>query len=124
MDIKPIRTRKDHEAALKRIEALMDLEPRKDTLDGDELDVLATLVEAYEDKHFPIDPPDPIEAILSQMEQLGMDRSDLVPMIGGRGRVSEVLNKKRPLSINMIRSISVGMNIPVDVLVREYELTR
>ncbi|NMQ21024.1 transcriptional regulator [Candidatus Competibacter phosphatis] len=119
MDIKPIRTERDYRAALEEIERLMDAEP--ETPDGDRLDVLATLVEAWEEKHFPIEEPDPIEAIQHRMEALGMSRKDLEPMIGGRNRVSEVLSRKRPLTIHMIRRLSERMHIPAGILIRAYE---
>ena len=115
MDIKPIKTEADYDTALGRIEALMDAE--KDTPEGDELDVLVTLVEAYEAKHHPIDPPDPVEAILFRMEQGGLDRKALEPYIGRSGRVSEVLNRKRPLSIDMIRRLWKGLHIPLESLI-------
>ncbi|HXC25649.1 MAG TPA: hypothetical protein VNU46_07015, partial [Gemmatimonadaceae bacterium] len=94
----------------------MDAEP--DTPEGDLLDVLATLVQAYEDKHWPMDPPDPIAAILFYMEQKGLARRDLEQYIGGKGRVSEVLNRKRPLTIQMIRKLHDGLGIPAEVLIR------
>ena len=119
MDIKPIRTERDYRAALAEIDRLMDAEP--ETPEGDRLDVLATLVEAWEEKHFPIEEPDPIEAIQHRMEALGMSRKDLEPMIGGRNRVSEVLSRKRPLTIHMIRRLSERMHIPAGVLIRPYE---
>lgn len=119
MEIKPIRTEEDYQAALEEIERLMDAQP--DTPEGDRLDVLATLVEAWEEKHFPIEEPDPIEAIQHRMEALGMSRKDLATMIGGRNRVSEVLSRKRPLTINMIRRLSEGMHLPAGVLIRAYE---
>ena len=122
MDIKPIRNERDHEAALAEIEALMDA--HSDTLDGDRLDVLATLVEAYEAKHHAIGEPDPVDAILHRMEALGLSRKDLEPMIGSRGRVSEVLARRRPLSIAMIRRLTKAMHIPADVLIRPYEVQR
>jgi len=106
MNIFPVRTEDDYHNALARIETLMDAEP--DTEEGAELDVLATLVDAYEADHFPIDAPDPVEAILFRMDQLGMDRKDLEPFLGGRGRVSEVLNRKRNLS----RSAEPTMRVP------------
>ena len=115
MNIQPIKTEQDHERALARVEELMNAEP--DTLEGDELDVLATLIEAFEDKHFPIDPPDPIEAILFRLEQLDLERKDLKPYLGGRHRVSEVLNRKRDLSLNMIRRLHEGLNIPLESLI-------
>ena len=120
MDIKPIKTEADHQAALREIEHLMSAAPN--TPDGDRLDILTTLVEAYEAKHHPIGAPDPIEAILHRMEALSLDRLALEPLIGHRGRVSEVLSRKRPLTLEMIRRISAAMNISADVLVRPYEI--
>lgn len=116
MDIHPIKTEQDYDAALVEIEQLWGAEA--DTPEGDKLDVLLTLVEAYEDKHYPIDPPDPIEAILFRMEQGGLDRKALEPFIGKSGRVSEVLNRKRPLSIDMIRNLWEGLHIPLESLIR------
>ena len=115
MDIHPIKTIDDYRAALSRIEALMDATPG--TKAGDELDILATLVEAYERKHFPIDAPDPVAAILFRMEQLGLDRKALEPFLGGRSRVSEVLNRKRTLSMNQIRKLHDGLDIPYENLI-------
>ena len=120
MDIKPIKTELDYQAALKEIELLMDAYP--ETPEGDRLDVMTTLVEAFEAKHYPIEAPDPIEAILHRMEALGIDRRDLEKMIGTRARVSEVLNRKRPLTISMIRRISDKMHISANVLIRPYRL--
>ncbi len=119
MDIRPIKTEADHRAALDEIDQLMDAALK--TLEGDRLDVLTTLVEAYEEKHHAIEAPDPIEAILHRMDALGMRRKDLEPLIGTRARVSEVLSRKRPLTINMIRRIAVAMGIPADILIRQYE---
>ena len=115
MTIRPIRNTDDHESALKRIQALMSAKAGTD--DGDELDVLATLVDAYEAKHFPIESPDPIEAIRFRMEQLGLDRKDLEPFIGSRARVSEVLNKRRGLSLKMIRALHEELDIPLEALI-------
>ena len=112
MDIKQIKNEADYEAALKEIDRLMDAKP--DTPEGDQLDVLTTLVEAWEQKHHRIEDPDPIEAILHRMEALGLARKDLEPTIGTRARVSEVLSRKRPLTINMIRRLNKEMRIPVD----------
>jgi len=117
MDIKPIRTEKDYHNALKRIEILWDAKPK--STEYDELEVLATLVEAYEEKRHPIDPPDPIEAIRFRMEQLGLSRKDLEPYIGSRGRVSEVLGRKRGISLAMIRKLHRGLGIPAEVLLAE-----
>lgn len=118
--IKPIRTEADYERALKDIEALIDARPG--TPEGDELEVLATLVDAYEAEHHSIDAPDPIALVEFVMEQRALERSDLEPMIGTRGRVSEILSRKRPLTLAMIRRLQEGLNLPADVLVRDYEL--
>lgn len=120
--IKPVRTEADYERALKDIETLMDARPG--TPEGDELDVLATLVEAFEAEHHPIESPDPIALIEFAMEQRGADRADLEPIIGSRGRVSEVLNRKRPLTIAMIRNLKDEWGLPADVLVQPYPLRR
>lgn len=117
MDIRPIKTEADYEAALAEIEALWGAPV--DTPEGDRLDVLITLVEAYEAKHHPIAPPDPIEAILFRMEQSGMERKDLEPYLGRSGRVSEVLNRKRPLSVDMIRRLWEGLHIPLESLIQD-----
>jgi HTH-type transcriptional regulator/antitoxin HigA len=115
MNIRPIRTRTDHAEALRRIDQIMGAAPG--TPDADELDVLATLVEAYEDRHFPIDDPEPLAAIRFRMEQMGLTRKDLEPLIGSRGRVSEVLNGRRSLSIQMIRRLNQELGIPLESLV-------
>ena len=120
MDIKPIKTDEDYRAALEEIERLMDAQPN--TPEGDRLDVLTTLVDAWEEKRYPIEEPDPIEAIKHRMEALGMSRKDLEAMIGGRNRVSEVLSRKRPLTIHMIRRLSEKMHIPAGVLIRPYDI--
>src|SRR5262245_106698 len=118
MDIRPIKTETDYEAALQEIERLMDAE--LDTPEGDRLDILVTLVEAYEAKHYPMAGPDPIAAILHRMEALSMTRKDLEPLLGTRRCVSEVLARKRPLSLPMIRNIAKAMRIPADVLIQPY----
>jgi HTH-type transcriptional regulator / antitoxin HigA len=117
MDIRPIRTKRDYERALRRIETLMDSDPGTD--EGDELEVLATLVDVYEEKHFPVGAADPVEAILFRMDQQGLERKDLEPFIGSRHRVSEVINRKRGLSLDMIRRLHTGLGIPLEVLVGE-----
>jgi HTH-type transcriptional regulator / antitoxin HigA len=117
MDIRPIRTKRDYERALRRIETLMDADPGSD--EGDELEVLATLVDVYEEKHFTVGAADPVEAILFRMNQQGLERKDLEPFIGSRHRVSEVLNRKRGLSLDMIRRLHAGLGIPLQVLVGE-----
>lgn len=119
MDINPIKTEQDYQAALEEIARLMDAP--LNTPEGDRLDILATLVDAWEEKHCPIEEPDPIEAIEHRMEALGMNRKDLEAMLGGRNRVSEVLSRKRPLTIQMIRRLSEKMQIPAGVLIRSYK---
>jgi HTH-type transcriptional regulator/antitoxin HigA len=119
MEIRPIRTKADHRAALKEVERLWDAAPG--TPNGDRVEVLVTLIEAYEARHFPIPAPDPIAAIEFMMDQKGLSRRDLEPAIGGRGRVSEVLTRKRPLTLPMVRALSALLQIPTDVLVQPYE---
>lgn len=114
---KVIKTPREYEAALERVETLMDA--KLGTAESDELELFVTLIELYEDKHYPIDLPDPISAIRFRMEQSGLKQQDLVQYIGSRGKVSEVLNGKRPLSLKMIRSLHVGLGIPADVLLQE-----
>ncbi len=118
LEIKPIKTEADYQAALEEIEGLFDAAP--DTSEGDRLEVLVTLVEAYEEKHYSIPKPDPIEAILYHMESRGLTRRDLQPYIGSRARVSEVLNRKRPLTMEMIRNLHKGLGIPAEVLIQPY----
>ncbi len=120
MNIKPVKTKKDHVNALKRIEQLMGA--KANSPEGDELDVLATLVEAFEAKHYPIDAPDPIAAIQHRMEALGMERKDLEPMLGSKSRVSEVLNRKRKLTMDMVRTLHVKMNLPAEALIQDYKI--
>jgi HTH-type transcriptional regulator / antitoxin HigA len=114
--VKPIRTKRDYEAALAELERLWGA--KRGTPDGDRLDILATLIEAYEAVHYPMDPPDPIEAIKFRMEQQGLTRKDLEPLIGTRTRVAEVLNRKRGLSIGMIRRLHRALGISAEVLIR------
>jgi HTH-type transcriptional regulator/antitoxin HigA len=122
MNIRPIKTKTDYRAALKEAERLWDAEPG--TPAGDRVDVLVTLIEAYEAKHWPIPAPDPIAAIEFMMEQKGLSRRHLEPAIGSRGRVSEVLTRKRPLTLPMVRELSALLDIPTDVLVQPYETGR
>jgi len=114
---KLIKTEEDYSVALNRIEQLFSAEPN--TPEGDELDLLVTLVELYEEQVYPIDMPDPIAAIKFRMEQQGLKSKDLIPFIGSGPKVSEVLSGKRPLSLNMIRKLTIGLHIPVDVLLQE-----
>ena len=118
MEIKVIKTEKEYKQALKRLEVIFDSEPG--TLEGDELELLSLLIDNYEKVHDPIDLPDPIEAIKFRMEQLNYKPKDLANVIGLRSRVTEVLNKKRKLSLNMIRKINQNMHISTDVLVQKY----
>ena len=123
MEIKPIRTEADYRATLALIETLMDVpEDALPTPEGDRLEVLAVLVEDYERQHHPIAPVDPIEAVEFMMAEKGLTRADLEPLIGGRGRVSEVLNRRRALSIAMIRGLSERLGIAPDVLLAPYDL--
>jgi HTH-type transcriptional regulator/antitoxin HigA len=119
MHIKPIRTKSDYRAALKEIEALMNA--KADTPGGERLDVLVTLVEAYEAKHYPMDLPDPVAAIKFRMEQMGLAPKDLVPMIGQLNRVYEVLNRKRPLTLKMIWRLHRELGIPAESLIKPHE---
>ncbi|MBA2593253.1 MAG: transcriptional regulator [Pseudomonadota bacterium] len=119
MDIKPIKTDADYRAALKEIESLMMAET--DTPEGERLDVLVTLVEAYEKRHFPLDLPDPVEAIKFRMDQMGLSPKDLEPMIGRLNRVYEVLNHKRPLTLKMIWKLHRGLGIPAESLIKQPE---
>ena len=115
MDIRPIKTENDYKNSLQEIERLWG--SPTDSPDGDKLDVLLVLVEDYEDKHYPIASPDPIEAIKFRMEQSGLSRKDLEPLLGSRGRISEIFSKKRELSLNMIRKLHKNLHIPLESLV-------
>ena len=115
MLIQPVRTEAEHDAAVARITQLMGAEPGTEV--GDELDILATLVDAYETRHFPIATPDPVTIIKFQMEQQGLTRKDLEPMIGSRARVSEILTGRRALTLPMIRRLHADLDIPVELLV-------
>ena len=120
MELKPIRNKREYQVALKEIEALW--KAKEGTAESDRLEVLALLVERYEQDHFPIPDPDPIDFLHYVMESRGLARKDLEPFIGSRARVAEVLNRVRPLSLEMIRSLAEGMKIPADVLVQRYKL--
>jgi HTH-type transcriptional regulator/antitoxin HigA len=119
MDIQPIRTESDYKAALKKVSVLMEADPELGTPQGDRLDILATLVQAYEARHVPIGAPDPVEAIKFRMEQSGLTVKDLEPIIGRPNRVYEVLNRKRPLTLAMIRRLHKALGIPAEVLIAE-----
>lgn len=117
MEIKPIKSKRDYEAALKAIEGLMGA--RRGSLEGDKLDVLVTLVEAYEAKHFPLDLPDPVEAIKFAMEQRNLSVKDLVPYIGQTNRIYEILSRKRPLTMAMVWKLHTGLGIPAESLIKQ-----
>jgi HTH-type transcriptional regulator / antitoxin HigA len=117
MDIQPIRSDADHRRALRELSAFFDNEPEPGTPDGDRFDVLLTLVEAYETRHFPVGLPDPIDAIRFRMEQAGLTAKDLEPAIGRSNRVYEVLNRKRPLTLPMIRNLHRDFGIPAESLI-------
>lgn len=118
MDIRPIRTEEDYKAALREVSAYCDNEPEPGTPDGDRFEILVTLVEAYEAKHFPIDLPDPVEAIKFRMEQAGLSAKDLVPAIGRLNRVYEILARKRPLTLSMIWKLHQKLGIPAECLIQ------
>lgn len=122
MELRPIRSRREHQAALKEAEALWDSPPGSP--EADRLEVLTLLIEAYEREHFPIDDPDPIDFLQHVMEARELTRKDLEPFIGSRARVAEILNRVRPLTLDMIRKLARGLDIPADVLVRGYRLRR
>jgi HTH-type transcriptional regulator / antitoxin HigA len=119
MDIQPIRTEADYKLALRHISNLMESDPELGTPEGDRLDILVTLVQAYEARHLPIGAPDPVEAIKFRMEQSGLTVKDLEPIIGRSNRVYEVLNRKRPLTLAMIRRLHRSLGIPAEVLIAE-----
>ena len=119
MRIRPIRSRADHRAALAEISSLIESDPSPNSFAGERLDILTTLVQAYEARHFPIEAPDPVEAIKFRMEQGGLTVKDLEPMIGKSNRVYEVLNRKRPLTLAMIRRLHKRLGIPAEALIAE-----
>ncbi len=118
MVIKPIKTKKDYQQALTRLEIIFD--SKKGSANADELEILSMLIDNYENEHFPVGFPDPVEAIKFRMEQLGYNQSDLVNVVGLKSRASEILNKKRKLSLEMIRQIHKRLNIPIEVLIQAY----
>lgn len=124
MEIRPIRSSKDYETALESVARLMELDPEPGTPDGDALDILTTLVEVYEDAHFPIDAPDPIAAIEFRMEASGLKAKDLGEVIGSAPRATEILKRKRRLTVDMIWKIAKAWGIPAQCLIQPYELRR
>jgi len=118
MKIKPIRNEADYQKAIERLEVIFDA--KKGTDEGDELEILAIVIDNYENENFPIGMPDPISAIKFRMEQMGLKQKDLVEMVGFKSRVSEIMNKKRKLTLDMIRKLNATLNIPTEVLIQEY----
>lgn len=121
MKLKPIKSEQDYRNALKRLELIFDAPT--DSTEGDEAEILSLLIENYENEHYPIDAPDPIEAIKIRMEELNLRQKDLVGIIGGKSRVSEILNRKKRLTIDMVRELEKILNISASVLVNNYQLT-
>jgi HTH-type transcriptional regulator/antitoxin HigA len=124
MDIHPLRSEKDYRAAMREVSAYFDDEPEPGSPEGDRFEILLTLVEAYEAKHFPVDLPDPVEAIKFRMEQAGLTPKDLQPMIGRLNRVYEALNRKRPLTLPMIRRLHEELGIPAESLIKAVDNAR
>ena len=122
MQIKPIKTKQDYDQALLRMQEVFDAIPG--TPDGDEAEILALLIENYETRQFPIDPPDPIEAIRIRMEEMNLPQSDLAKEIGGKNRVSEILNRKRKLTLEMVRNLASRLHIASEILIRDYPLNK
>ncbi len=118
MKIKPIRNEADYQKALERLEVIFDA--KRGTEEGDELEILAMVIDNYENDNFPIDMPDPISAINFRMEQMGLKQKDLVKMIGFKSRVSEIMNRKRKLTLEMIRKLNADLNIPTEILIQDY----
>ena len=119
MTIKPIKTKKDYQSALERLEFIFD--SKKGSVEGDELEILGILIEKHEEEHFPIGFPDPIEAIKFRMEQMGYNQTDLAKVVGLKSRASEILNKKRKLTLEMIRLLHDSLKIPTEVLIQAYK---
>jgi HTH-type transcriptional regulator/antitoxin HigA len=122
MEIRPITTAEDYKAALREVSAYFDNEPTPGTPEGDRFEVLLTLVESYEARHYPIDLPDPVEAIKFRMDQAGLTPKDLMPCIGRLNRVYEILNRKRPLTLNMIWKLNQQLGIPAECLIQPPKL--
>lgn len=122
MELKPIKTKSDYELALKQLELIFDAPVG--TPESDIADILGLMVDEYEKKHYPIEAPDPIEAIKIRMEELHLKQNDLVPAIGGKSRVSEILNKKRKLTVEMIRNLTLKLNLSSNLLIRDYQLSK
>lgn len=122
MELKPIKTDTDYRAALNRLEAIFDA--KLDTPESDELEILGLMVDDYENKHYPIEAPDPIEAIKIRMEEMHLKQVDLIGEIGGKSRVSEILNRKRRLTVEMIRKLATRLNLSSNLLIQDYQLVQ
>lgn len=122
MELKPIKTEADYRAALERLEEIFDA--KLGTLESDELEILGLMVDDYENKHYPIEAPDPIEAIKIRMEEMNLKQVDLISEIGGKSRVSEILNRKRRLTVDMIRKLAYRLNLSANLLIKEYQLIK
>ncbi len=122
MNLKPIKTETDYRKALNRLEKVFDA--KLGTPESDELEVLGLLIDDYENKHYPIEAPDPIEAIKIRMEEMHLKQVDLIPEIGGKSRVSEILNRKRRLTVDMIRKLATKLNLSANLLIGEYQLSQ
>jgi len=122
MEVKPIKTEADYQLTLDRLDKLFDA--KTGTLESDEADVLAVLIDEFENRHYPIEAPDPIEAIKIRMEELDLKQVDLIPEIGGKSRVSEILNRRRKLTVGMIRNLAKRLNLSASLLVQDYQLTK
>ena len=122
MDMHPIKTEADYQAALLRVEAL--LHAQQNTPEGDDLDLLTTLITAYEEQHYPILPPDPVEALVYWMETRDLTRRDLEPLLGSRARVAEILNRRRTLTLEMIRRLHSALGIPAEILIQPYSTSK
>lgn len=122
MSLRPIKSEEDYRLALKRIEEIFDA--KLETKEGDELDILGLMVDDYEKKHFPIEAPDPIEAIKIRMEEMQLKQVDLISEIGGKSQVSEILNRKRRLTVDMIRKLAARLNLSANLLIQDYQLVR
>ena len=122
MNVKPIKSEKDYEEALKRLEVIFDASPN--TKEGDEAEIISLLIDNYENQHYPIEAPDPIEAIKIRMEEMNLKQKDLIGIIGGKSRVSEILNKKKKLTVEMIRGLERALHISATILVNNYQLVK
>ena len=122
MNIKPIKSEKDYQEALQRLNELFDA--KIGTPESDEADIIALLIDNYEDEYYPIEAPDPIEAIIIRMEEMQIKQVDLIPEIGGKSRVSEVLNRKRKLTVDMIRKLTIRLDLSANLLIKDYQLTK